>query len=279
MQKFDFRSIYWMAPWKISFTWAWVVVENMLLALLPLLTGHAIDGLLQGETTELMRLAAVVLALIVLATSRRIYDTRLYAGLREKMGLYVDQAHQEASISARNARLDMSDELIEFMEIKLPEVLTAFVQVTMALVILYGFYLYLSLSAMVTAMLIGVIYAFFHGSFYQLNKRLNHQHERQVMYVERNKLARYLFLLKHLEIRLSDREAILYGIVFLILMFFLLGNLWMSAQLPNITAGKIFSIISYSWEFIDAILVLPMTLQNLSRLTEIKHRLNAEDII
>ena len=45
----------------------------------------------------------------------------------------------------------------------------------------------------------------------------------------------------------------------------------------EITAGRIFSIVTYSWEFVESALVLPLTLQSWSRLAEIINRTNKHD--
>ncbi len=36
----------------------------------------------------------------------------------------------------------------------------------------------------------------------------------------------------------------------------------------------IFSIVAYSWEFVEAAIMLPMTMQSLTRLNEITARIN-----
>jgi hypothetical protein len=41
-----------------------------------------------------------------------------------------------------------------------------------------------------------------------------------------------------------------------------------------ISLGNIFSIVSYSWEFVEAAVTFPMALQGWSRLSEIIQRLN-----
>ena len=79
-----------------------------------------------------------------------------------------------------------------------------------------------------------------------------------------------------LEIKLSDREAILYGTVFIVLLSMVVFNLWHATSFEQITAGTIFSIVSYSWEFVESAVMLPITLQSLTRLTEITARINTE---
>ncbi len=277
MNNFNFRSIFTLAPWRISITWFGVALENALIAILPLLIGFAIDGLLAGRFIELLMMLGVFSSIIVLATIRRIYDTRVYTKLRLEFGKLVDIAHSKQHVSTRNARLEMSRELIDFLEKDLPEFFTAMIQIVIAVIILFGFYVYLSLSALIAAMLILIIYRLFHKSFYRLNKKLNTQKEQQIVRLERRMLSRHLHILRILEIRLSDHEAWLFALVLLLLMLFLACNLWISAGLPDMTAGKIFAILSYTWEFIESILILPMMLQNLSRLTEITERLNKVD--
>ena len=55
---------------------------------------------------------------------------------------------------------------------------------------------------------------------------------------------------------------------------FIVHNLYVGAQLPGVTAGTIFSIATYSWEYVEAALLLPIALQDWSRLSEITSRLN-----
>ena len=80
-----------------------------------------------------------------------------------------------------------------------------------------------------------------------------------------------------LEVQLSDTEAVLYGAIFIVLLSLILFNLWFAATELGTTVGTIFSIISYSWEFVDSALALPMTLQSWSRLSEIMRRLNSRN--
>ena len=53
-----------------------------------------------------------------------------------------------------------------------------------------------------------------------------------------------------------------------------LFNLWFAATTIEITAGRVFAIISYSWEFVEAAIALPATLQGWARLSEIMQRIN-----
>jgi NADH:ubiquinone oxidoreductase subunit K len=56
---------------------------------------------------------------------------------------------------------------------------------------------------------------------------------------------------------------------------FVLNNLIICAEIVDVTSGQIFSILSYSWAFVESAFMLPITLQQWTRLHEITERLNS----
>ncbi|MCL6416918.1 ABC transporter six-transmembrane domain-containing protein [Aestuariirhabdus sp. Z084] len=261
----------------ISITLALVVLENIALAMIPLLIGFAIDDLLAGSATALLQLAMCLMFLVAVAVIRRIYDTRIYGAIRVNMGLLIEQRSPNLPVSTRNARLDMVRELVDFLEEEMPELITAIVQAVIALIILASFHHYLALSAILLTLLMLLFYALFHGRFYRLNAALNGQREQQVSVLDsgrRSRLRHHLLRLKQSEVRLSDTEAITYGSIFLLATVFIIANLWGSVGLPEVSAGSIFSIVTYSWEYVSAAIMLPICLQTLTRLQEITLRIN-----
>ncbi len=266
---------------KIGVTWILVALENVLLALIPLLIGLAIDDLLAGQFNALTSLGVVMVVLTIVAVLRRIYDTRAYGSIRVELGKEVCERHADLEVSARNARLDMSRELVDFLEQQVPEVLTGVIQIIVALVVLALFHVYLAVSAFLVTLAMIILYSFFHGRFYRLNAALNGQMEQQVGLLGGGNplnIFNHLKLLRKWEVKISDSEAILYGVIFLMVVVFILYNLWFGTSLPAITTGTIYSIISYSWSYVEAAIVLPWTLQSLTRLHEITERINkAED--
>ncbi|WP_421858175.1 ABC transporter six-transmembrane domain-containing protein [Oricola sp.] len=265
---------------RIALTWAMILAETALTALIPLFIGFAIDGMLAGAMREFWTLGGIMTALIVVAVIRRVYDTRAYASIRVEMGR--EQAARSAAlpVSTLNARLGMGRELVDFLEHTLPESMAAAVQLTIAVLVLYAFSPVLAFAGGMAALAIVLIYALFHRRFYRINAALNQQTEKQVSILEQRKnrptLAHLMHLRRH-EVRLSDTEAVLYGAIFVVLLGLVLFNLWYATSELEITVGTIFSIISYSWEFVESALALPVTLQSLSRLAEITRRLNGVD--
>ncbi|KPD12862.1 ABC transporter six-transmembrane domain-containing protein [Phaeobacter sp. 11ANDIMAR09] len=266
---------------RIALTWAIILAETALMALIPLFIGFAIDDLLEGRSTSFWQLAGIMALLIGLAVIRRVYDTRVYGAIRVELGKAQVTRSDGIEVSTLNAQLSMGRELVDFLEDTLPEAVAAGVQVLVSVAILYAFSPNLAVVAVGATFAMVAIYAGFHHRFYRLNGALNQQSEKQVSLLEgralRPMLAHFLRL-RRLEVRLSDTEAALYGAIFIVLLGMILFNLRIATGLPGITAGTIFSVISYSWEFVESALALPVTLQSWTRLSEIKVRINRSKV-
>lgn len=263
--------------WRIAFTWFLILLENTLMALIPLFLGRAIDALMDKDLNIFWETAGVLLALIVVATARQLYDTRSFGSIRVYFGAELVNRLGSHSISQISARLDMSREIVDFLEGYVPELLTAMVQMIVSVIILWHFDSRLGLSALCIVAGLLLVYAPFHRRFYLLNYDLNLQMENQVAVLEKRRplsLFRHLRNLRRCEVRLSDTEALLHALLFAGMFSFLLINLWLASTIPAITAGVIFATLSYSWELVESGITLPVVLQQWSRLSEIRERLN-----
>ncbi len=264
--------------WPVAVTWLLVLLENTLLALIPLFIGRAIDALLGREPGALWEIAGVMVALILVASIRRAYDTRCYGTMRVRFGAEVVRRLGEQPVSRVNARLDMSREMVDFLEVQVPELLTASVQVVVSIVVLWSFDQRLGISALAVFTGLALVYALFHRRFYRLNGDLNSQTEKQVAVLQQREpasLLGHLTQLRRCEVRLSDTEVFLYAGLYGGMFAFILTNLWLASTVPAVTAGMIFAILSYSWELVESGITLPVVLQQWSRLSEIQGRLNA----
>lgn len=262
---------------SISVTWLLTLGETALMTLIPLFIGFAIDDLLEGDLVGLSRLAMVLGALIVVSVARRIYDTRTYGTIRVDLGNELIARSSRIKISSQNARLGMARELVDFLEEQVPALMNSVIQLVISFAVLFLFDPMLAYAALGSAVLMIVIYGLFHGRFYRLNADHNQQIEKQVGILETKSpdgLLDHLRRLRRIEVKLSDTEAYVYGAIFVVLLSFILFNLWFAATNMSPTAGTIFAIVSYSWEFVESALILPATLQGWSRLSEIMQRIN-----
>ncbi|MEM7445339.1 MAG: ABC transporter six-transmembrane domain-containing protein, partial [Pseudomonadota bacterium] len=240
---------------RISVTWALTIVETTMFALLPLLIGYSIDGLLNGDWTSFSQFLGVLAALLVVSTGRRVYDTRAYGTMRVELGKAQAARSGAEQVSVTNARVLMGRELVDFLEEQAPETMTALIQVVASVVILLSFHGTLALSAGTATVAILVIYGLFAGWFFRLNAGLNERAERQITALEsRNsrKIGAHLLGLRRQEVRISDLESLVYGLIFAVLLAMLAFNLWFAATESGATPGQIFSIVTYSYEFVQA---------------------------
>ena len=276
-QEFTIANLVRYKPFGISLTWLLTLVETALTAIVPLFIGFAIDALLKGEFGALIKLSALLGLLVAIGVGRRIYDTRVYGTLRAELAQQLVNRARASGLSTTNARVGMSRELVDFLEEQLPELLDAIIQLAVSLVILYWFHPVLSLAAMGSSIAILALYLMFHRSFFRLNGRLNHRTEMQVDVLKtgtKQERKDHFQKLRKIEINISDAEALLYGAIFLVLLAFVVFNIWFTATTMSITPGTIFSVVTYSWEFVAAALILPTTLQYWTRLSEITLRIN-----
>lgn len=274
----EMSSVFGVYKGRMVFTWILVLIENALIALIPLLIGFCIDGLLQQEFKTLYWFACVLLLLGGIAVGRRFYDTRVFGAIRVALGVCVHRQSSARAPSMLTARIDMSRELIDFLEVDLPELMTSVIQVFVSLAVLSIYDLRLGVSSVLVISLMVVWYSLFHRRFFDLNGALNKQMEQQVFVLNIGKsrgLFKHLAALRKHEISISDTEAIVYGGIFVLQILYILSNLYQGTMLPDITAGMIFSIVTYSWEFVEAALAIPIALQSWSRLSEIIQRLNS----
>ena len=266
--------VFWL---QVSVTWALTLFETLILVTLPLLIGRSIDGPLNDTWTPFYWLATAMLVLLLTSIGRRLYDTRAYGRMRVELGAAVAAKAETGAVSTTNARLDMSRELISFLEAEAPIVIMALLQVIVSLVILFSFHGLLAATAGGATLAALMIYGLSSRRFFRLNGDLNAQSERQVAVLEtgiKEAIGAHLMALRRHEVRLSDTEAIVYGLIFAVLLTMLGVNLWFAATQLAATPGQIFSIVTYSYEFIESAVMLPAALQSLTRISEITQRIN-----
>lgn len=276
-QELSLTTLLRVFRWKIGLTWALVVLETALLTLIPLFIGFAIDGLMERDFSSMYLLCAILVVLLVVATGRRVYDTRAYGTIRVALGAELADRNVELPVSSLSARIHMARELVDFLEQSLPEIMTSILQLVIAVIVLWVFDWILAASALGAGVLMLLIYGLFHRRFYRLNRALNTQSEKEVKLLERRdrgSLLSHLQALRKFTVNLSDTEALVYGVIFFVLLAVIIFNLGYAALVLAASAGTMFSIVTYSWEFVNGAVSIPMALQSWSRLSEIIARIN-----
>ena len=116
---------------QVSVTWTLTLLETLILVTLPLRIGQSIDGFLNDTWGPFLWLASAMSILLLPSVSRRLYDTRAYGRMRVELGAAVAAKAEMGQVSTTNARLNMSRELIGFLETEAPIVLLDLLQVSL----------------------------------------------------------------------------------------------------------------------------------------------------
>ena len=266
--------LFWL---RVAVTWTLTLLETGLWVILPLLLGLTIDGLLAREFAPFWQMCGILAALVAVAVLRQLIDTRIFGTIRVELSAVLAQRNKGLPVSALNARVLMARELVDFLEEEVPVLVAAVVQLVASVVILFTYHWALAATSVVAGGLMLAIYGRFHDRFFRLNRAINARAEKQVRLLETRTgpaFGRHLRLLRHWEVRLSDTEAVVYGLIYAVLMALVVVNLGFTALVMVASAGAIFAIVTYSWEFMDAAFNLPVALQQWSRLSEIIERIN-----
>ena len=231
---------------KIISTMGLLTAERVCAVAVPFVLGIAINDLIAGSLRGIMMLAGLELTVLAIGVARRLYDTRVYAGI------YTDIADQQAvkshlPITKRAARLQLGRELVDFFEWELPQLAASIIGIIGA----FGMLLYLlpSIGAVgiVVALVIGLVFLASKRRMFSLNKLLNNELERQVTMLEANReFGRRLHLsrLARWRIHLSDLEAGNFAVAELLLAALIIAAVVISVR-SGMSIGEVFAVLTY----------------------------------
>ena len=275
-------SIFKQFKWRISLTIGLVVLEGCLFVLFPLVIGFAIDDLLNNSYTGLVQLAALGIAELVIGSARRCYDTRVYAGIYEALGVEVIVKDKSSSTSVLTARVNMLEELVEFFENTFPELFHSVINIAGTIIILFTFSLNIFYGCVLLAILTVIVFGVTSRRTINYNHHYNNALEQQVDVIE-NKQADsvklYIRGLMRWNIKLSDLETINFSIVWLCAVGLLLFAIVDTVQVSNSTVqyGAVLSVVMYVFQYADGIIEIPENYQEWLRLKEISSRLSQDE--
>jgi hypothetical protein len=242
---------------------------------LPFLIGLALDDSLRGSHRDLVALASVGLLTMLLAMTRRLHDSRLYARIYEDTA--AEALERESGLSEKTARLNMLREVIDFLEYSMPVLVANLIAILGTLVFLAVLSVPVFVGALVMSALIVAIYAGSSGRTVALNRAYNDEYERQVDVLRRNdgaRTRRHVGLLNSWSIKLSDVDAINYALSLTLTVALQVAAV-VTVTRQGLEEGTILSVVLYVFEFSATASYLPYSWQEYLRLREILQRLQA----
>ena len=259
---------------RITGTLSLLTFERVLGVAVPFALGLAINDLIDGRLRGVFWLIGLEVVALSTGTLRRLYDTRVYAGI------YTDIAGNTAqrtdiSVSRRAARLGLARELVDFFEWELPELVAALVGIVGALAMLIYLLPTVGGLSIVVGLLVGIIFAVSRRRMFSLNKLLNNELERQVTMLESERdfsRRRHLSRLARWRIHLSDLEAANFAVAELFLSALIIGAVVITVR-AGLSVGEVFAVLTYLIGVAENMIVLPWTYQQSIRAHEIGGRI------
>ncbi|HHQ6624747.1 TPA: ABC transporter six-transmembrane domain-containing protein [Serratia fonticola] len=266
---------------KLSLTFFLVIAENVTYLLYPILAGVSINAILAGQTLSAVLYGVMILFIWCLGATRRSVDTRAFARIYAALAVSVVMTQRKIKLnySTVAARVALSREFVDFFELHLPMLITSLVSMIGAAVMLLLIEFWAGVACLVILAFLACFLPGYAIKNEALYNRLNNRLEKEVDFVStatRLSLERHYLTLARLRIRLSDREAIGYlSIGGLVALLFSLTIVWMT-QAKGISAGHIYSVMTYMWMFATSLDDGPQLLEKYSQLKDIGKRINTE---
>lgn len=259
---------------KILTTMGMLTVERLCGVAVPFVLGVAINDVIAGSFRGVWLLVGLEVTVLAVGTLRRLYDTRVYAGI------YTEIANRTARqsslpVTKRAARLQLGRELVDFFEWELPQLVAALIGIVGAFAMLSYLLPLIGAVSVIVAALIGVVFVASKARMFGLNKLLNNELERQVTMLERDTdVSRRLHLgrLARWRIHLSDLEAMNFAIAELILSALIIAAVVITVG-TGASVGEVFAVLTYLLDLAEGLIVLPWTYMQSIRAQEIGGRM------
>ena len=250
----------------------------------PNFFAKAADGLIVGENKFLVQLAIVHFLYIIIGYIRHRYDTRTYSAIYNSIiTKHLSSNTSQKSISKLSAHSTLVRELIDFLEYDLVYVFEAAFNLIGSLFFLFHYDKKVALIC-ITILLPVFCVSYFYGKKVKvLTKEKNDELEKQVEVIETksvNNIKTHYKKLRHWQIKISDREAWNFGVMEFFVLLVMIVSLYVTSWLTHteeIAAGTLIGIYLYIQRFTSGLDTIPYTVQRLSNLKDITHRMNVDD--
>jgi hypothetical protein len=244
----------------------------------PALTGMAVDGLLKRDFAGLVALVAVWFVHLVISFVRQRVDTRVFMDLYGSIASHIVGLQRGHGTSTVSARVEMVRDIVGFFEREVPTILQNIVAVIGSLAMLFVYDVDAGLIAMTVLLPTGLVNAWYWRKALRLNQGINNQIEREVDAIMVGRpfaVARHFRLLRRWRVKLSDTEAWTWSATELATIVALVFILIDFTRSPAFTAGAIYAVLAYVYDYLEGLNHVPTLVNNLARLKDVRARMQA----
>jgi ABC-type multidrug transport system fused ATPase/permease subunit len=198
--------------WRIAFTYALTVIEDLLELSYPWATGLAINGLLAQDYRMIAPVMIAWLLHNAIGCGRQMYDTRLYTEVYNTIVIDTVLRQRQSGIEPTKvaARSAMSREFVTFFEMDMPVVINSLVSIVGSSAILFYYDLVIGAVGVLLCVPVAIINRSYMRRSLKLNEGLNNQLEHEVQVIgaaQEAEVARHFAEVRAWRVKLSDADA------------------------------------------------------------------------
>ncbi len=264
---------------KLGLTYVLYGLEMAGSLLRPFLIGLAINGLIEQDYTGLIYLVTVHIVWMILGYIRHRYDTRTYTSIyNEVIHHLLKKNYTPQDVSRLSAQSVLAKDLVEFLEYDVYFIIEAAYNIFGSLVLLAYYHssiIWLCLAILIPVAIISIWYS---KKINLLQQLKNDELELQVNAIasgDKSVIKKHYESLRTWQIKISDHEALNFGMMECIVITVITGALLISSSngeaMPQ--AGDFVGIYYYILKFVSGLDTVPYALQRWSFLGDILNRL------
>ena len=269
--------------WRLLITYVLFSLEMLGSLMRPFFLGMAVNDLVKGSYHGLILLSVVHLSWLLIGTVRHMYDTRTYSAIYTSLVTrFLSRRYGQTDVSRLSAHSTLSREFVDFLEFDLAYIMEAVFNLLGSLVLLYFYDR--SVVAICFAILLPVmLVSYFYGKKMRALTRLkNDELENQVNIISggnKESIKNHYNALRKWQIKISDKEALNFGIIEIMVLLVIGASLLISTNLfgGTILAGNLIGMYNYILKFVSGLDTIPYTVQRITTLTDITRRLELHD--
>jgi ABC-type multidrug transport system fused ATPase/permease subunit len=262
----------------IGTTYSLTLIERGCTFAYPALTGLAVDGLVNRNFQGLIALTGVWLLHLAIAFVRNRYDTRVFMNIYAEIATRTAMFQQKrgSSLSKISARVELARDIVDFFEVEIPAVFHNLVAVVGSLAMLFIYDIHAGLIATLVLLPMGGVNAWYWRKALRLNEGINNQIEREVDVLATARpliVNRHFRLMRRWRVALSDAESWTWATTEVATIIALIFVLIDFTQSPGFTAGSIYAILAYVYDYLGGLDDIPNVVNNLAKLKDVRKRL------
>ena len=268
---------------QLLLTYSLFSLEMLGSLLRPFFLGLAVNDLIKGSYHGLIILSVVHVLWLITGTIRHMIDTRTYSAIYTSLVTqFLSRRYGKDEVSKLSAHSTLAREFVDFLEFDLGYVIEAVYSIVGSLVLLYFYDA--AVVAICFALLLPVMaISYFYGKkMKRLTRLKNDELEKQVNIISegnRDVIKNHYNKLRKWQVKISDKEALNFGLIEIMVMIVIGASLLISTKLfgTAMLAGNIIGMYTYILKFVSGMDTIPYTVQRLTSLNDITRRIELQD--